>query len=252
MNLVSEMLLASPAPAVIWAILMLLTFPALLLLSSPDGESRPGPVGGRRRDRDQFERPRDEATRAARYAEEVYVAAERARLGAQRWQQVRDELELGVEEAWRAWLDADTRLRVGLTAAAWGRPWSVRTCEEYAARERFLHRTVAAAVSRGELPAAAIADAVAGRDWDARLHPVEQELVVARAAAAHLRERYEQALAAQQTAWHDADLARRNADTLHREALLAAEQAAQLIHRLPAAQKAQVRTSPRPVVTAAA
>jgi hypothetical protein len=258
MSVVAEMLLASPTPAVIWATLMLLTFPALLILSSPEGvgnvgrlvremltgRPEPGPV-----------RPRqeEEAARAARYAQEVRVAADRARLSAQRWQEIREELEPSVAAAWQAWLDADARVRTGLTAAAWGRPWSVRTCEEYAARERFLHRTVAAAVTRGELPAEAVADAEAGRHgWDARLHPVEQDLVIARASAAHLRRGYEQAQVALRTAEHDADLARRNADTLHLEATLAAEQAASLIGHLPARRRTRVRTGLRPAVTVTA
>ncbi|MEU4244868.1 hypothetical protein [Actinoplanes sp. NPDC026619] len=247
MNLVADMLVASPAPAVIWASLMLLTFPALLILGNPEGVGRPGQaiqelLAGRRERGLVRQREQEEA---ARYAQEVQVAADRARLGAQRWQELSQESEPEVDAAWRAWLEADARLRTGVAAAAWGRSWSVRTCEEYAARDRFLHRAVTAAVSRGELPVEAVTDAEAGRGgWDARLHPVEQELMIARASVAHLRVRYEEAVSAQRTAWHDADLARRNADALQREAVLAAQSA----RHLPAGQKARLR----PAVTVAA
>ena len=53
-----------------------------------------------------------------------------------------------------------------------------------------------------------------------------------------MRERYERAVVAQRADYHDADLARRNADTLSREAFLAAERATRLNRCLPAGQPA--------------
>ncbi|MEV4642342.1 hypothetical protein AB0J80_33830 [Actinoplanes sp. NPDC049548] len=222
MNVVADMLL-TPAPAVIWATLTVLTLPALLLLGSPEGMRQPRQaarelVAALRRHREQLRLQAEEAAQSARFAEELHVAAGRAAASAERWQQVWQRSVDEVDAAWQSWLAADARLRAVRAAAAWGTPATARTCEEYADRDRFLHRTVAAAVARGDLPPEAVADAQAGRNgWDARLHPADQEVVIARASAAWLRQRYEQATAAERTAWHDAELARRTRDDLQRE-----------------------------------
>lgn len=232
MNVVAEMLLTEPAPAAIWATLMLLALPAMLLLGSPNGLRNPrgaarevvAVLEDHREDR---RRQAAEVADATRLAEEVRVAADRATENAERWQRRWEQCTDDVDAAWQAWLDADTRLKAHLAAAAWSTPYPVRTCEEYAARDRFLHRTVAAAVERGELPEIAVDDALAGRNgWDARLHPLEQQLSVARASAAWLRHRYEQAVTAERVARHDAELARRTRDSLQAEALTTAAHAA--------------------------
>ena len=235
MNVVADMLLTEPAAAVIWVMLMLLTVPAVLLLSNPDALRSRRPPGGRS--------PRaDEAAYASTFADEIGVAADRAEVGADRWWQHWQHAERLLAEAWQAWLDADERLRASRAAAAFGLPWSVRTCDEYAARERFLHRAVAAAADRGDLPAAAVADALAGRGgWDARLHPLEQELVVDRVAAAYRRQRYEHAVEWERTARHDAELARRAGDSLRREADAAAVRAAELCRAVRVRNRARGR-----------
>ncbi|GAA1603635.1 hypothetical protein [Actinoplanes couchii] len=64
-----------------------------------------------------------------------------------------------------------------------------------------------------------VGDALAGSaGWDATLHPVEQEMVLHRAYAAHREREYTAAVAAEQAAWHDLQLARRSRDSLLREA----------------------------------
>lgn len=267
MNVVAEMLLNDPAPAAIWATLILLTFPALLLLGSPEAMRHPGRMlrdliagfrstpqpssqdtpsqHGSAQDvsmqytASQHGSPQDSSAQygsaqdvpaqhgssqgvSAQYASEVRVAAERAAVAAQRWQELCEQAETAMNTAYESWLDADARLCRAIVAARWGIPWSAPTCEEYAARERFLHRVVAAACDRGDLPAEALADALAGRNgWDARLHPVDQELVIARATATYRRSCYDAAVTAEQTARHDADLARRASSSLIREALAA-------------------------------
>jgi hypothetical protein len=254
MNVVAEMLLAEPALPAIWATLMLLTFPALLLLGSPTALRHPwqaarDAVASLRGHGDRRLRHAVEVAQAARLADEVRVAADRAAAAADRWQERWQEAADERNVAWQRWLDADARLRTVRAAAAWGTPWSVQTCAEYAARERFLHRAVAAAAGRGELPAAAVADALAGRNgWDARLHPVEQELVITRASAAWLRQRYETAATAEQAARHDADLARRTRDSLRFEATDAAARHGVL---LPGRRRAAA-AGLRPVTAAAA
>ncbi|GID32785.1 hypothetical protein [Paractinoplanes brasiliensis] len=277
MNVVAEMLLTDPAPAAIWATLILLTFPALLMLGSPEAMRHPGrtlrdlltalrsarlfagktlpspyastPVpsahnGSTRHLPTRSSSAGDVSSQHAssqhassqhassqhassqyassQYVSEVRVAAERAAVAAQRWQELWEQAEATVNAAYESWLDADARLRKAMVAARWGTPWSAPTCEEYAARERFLHRAVAVACDRGDLPAAALADALAGRNgWDARLHPVDQELVITKATVTYRRHCYDTAAAAELTARHDADLAHRAAGSLAREALAA-------------------------------
>ncbi|MBU2669649.1 hypothetical protein KOI35_39675 [Actinoplanes bogorensis] len=243
MNVVAEMLLETPAPAAIWATLWILTLPAVLLLASPEAMRNPGqllralarylrlPVG-------RGEKRRElalETLAATQFAEEVRVAADRAALAAERWHERWEASTDEVTEAYQAWLDADARLRVRRAAAVFGTPWSAQTPTEYAARERFLHKAVRTAADNGWLPAAAVADAMAGRaGWDARLHPVEQELVVFTAAAGHLRDRYERAVAAERAAERDATLARRASDSLRQESWIAAGRAADLRRLAPA------------------
>lgn len=254
MNVVAEMLLNEPAPAVIWATLLLLTVPALLLLGNPTGLRHPRQaaremLAALREPGEQRRRQAETVTRTRQFAEEVRVAADRADASCERWQQRWQTAADELNAAWQAWLDADARLRDSLAAAAWNPPWSAPTCQEYAARERFLHRAVTAAADRGDLPAAATADALAGHNgWDARLHPLEQELVIGRASAAWLRQNYERAVIAERTAWHDADLARRASASLRHEAATIATQAD---HRhVPSPAEDRART--RPATTAAA
>jgi hypothetical protein len=255
MNVVAEMLLAEPAVPAIWAVLMLLTFPALLLLGSPNGLRHPGQaardaVAALRGDGERRLRRAVEVAHAARLADEVRVAADRAAASADRWQECWQESADEVTAAWQRWLDADARLRTMRAAAVFGTPWSAQTCAEYAARERFLHRAVAAAAGRGDLPPAALADAHAGRNgWDARLHPIEQELVIARTSAAWLRQQYETAVATERTNRHDADLARRTRDSLRFEAMDAAARHGIL---LPARRRTEARAGLRRIAPATA
>jgi len=239
-NVVAEMLLTTPAPAAIWVTLWILTLPAMLLLASP--RAMANPLQALRETfswlRDRTEERRElalEAIAATQFAEEVRVAADRAALAAERWQERWELASDEVTEAWQAWLDADARLRTRRAGAAFGIPWSAQTPTEYAARERFLHKAVRTAADNGWLPASAVGDALAGRaGWDARLHPLEQELVVFRAAAGHLRDHYERALATERAAAHDAELARRTRDSLRQESWLATTRAAELHRHLPA------------------
>ena len=249
MNMVAEMLLTEPAPVAVWAVLLVLSAPALVLLSSPAAMRHPRRAVRRwvavLREHGELRRRRAaEAVQVTRFAAEVRVAADRAASSVPRWQQRWEQTQEELDAAWQAWLDADTRLGAALAAAAWGTPGSVRTCAEYAARERYLHRTVAAAAERGALPVAAVADAVAGRSgWDARLHPAEQDVMIARASAAWLRQRYQRALAAERAAWQDVEQADRASAGLHREAQLAAAEAARLRRFLPDPHRAPIFAS---------
>ena len=244
MNVVAEMLLNEPAPLAIWAVLMLLTLPAVLMLGSPHGLRSPGRAvqdvvdlirgrGVRRGKQLQA------AVEAARYADEMRSAADRAVHSAQLWQQHWELAEERRETAWRAWLEADARLRTSRDAAAYGTPWTPQTPAEYAARERFLHRAVRSAADRGELPAAAVADALAGGGgWNPLLHPLDQELAVRQATVEHLFAEYQRADLAEQAVRHDARLSARTRDSLRQEAVAAAVGAAAVHHLLPSAHHA--------------
>ncbi len=257
MNVVAEMLLTEPAPAAIWVTLWILTLPAMLILASPRAMRNPWQTLRETVDSmlgDRGERRRQstlEAIGAAQFADEVRVAADRAALAAERWQERWETATDEVTAAWDAWLDADARLRARRSGAAFGIPWSAQTPTEYVARERFLHKSVRTAAENGWLPAAAVADALAGRaGWDARLHPLEQELVIARATEGHLRDRYERAVAAEQAAAHDATLARRTSDSLRQESWLAETRANDLNRLLPAGATT-LATTPSPAVATA-
>ncbi|MEU4560278.1 hypothetical protein AB0F72_18025 [Actinoplanes sp. NPDC023936] len=243
MNILADMLLTEPAPMAIWATLMLLTLPALVVLASPHNVRNPGralidTVGflRRRAERRDAERLRriEEAVQAVRYADEVGVAAEQAGYAAQRWQGHWEAAGEWVDAAWQAWQAADARWARSRATAAFGTPYTVKTPAEYAYRERFLHRAVQAAAGRGELPAVAVADALNGRNgWNARLHPAEQEMVVHRVIAAHLERVHERAVEAERAAWQDCLRAGRNRDSLAREAAIATARAEAVRHLIP-------------------
>ncbi|WP_306213439.1 hypothetical protein [Actinoplanes sp. RD1] len=206
--------------------LMVLALLSLVLLASPHGISEPTralreTAGTMRTLREQRRHRIRQAEETIRYADELHVAAQRAERGAQRWLEHWQDSEQHVNATWQAWLDAQARLDRAHTAAAFRTPWTAPTPSEYAARERWLHQAVSVAAERGELPATAVGDALAGRGWDARLHPVEQELVVLRTAAAYLLAEHRRAVATEQATWHDAQLARRTSEDLHREAAAA-------------------------------
>ncbi|WIM99707.1 hypothetical protein ACTOB_003367 [Actinoplanes oblitus] len=203
MNVMSQMLLADPRPMAIWLVLVLVSVPALLLLGDP--EAMRDPV---RTVLDALRRERPEPLAAG------WAAAEAARADrlAQHWQEVARDAEAHADEAWQGWQRAEERVGRARAAAAFATPDAPRTAAEYADRERFLHRSVRAAVERGDLPATAVR---AG--WDPRLHPVEQELVLLRAVATHRRQVFRQAEAAARRGEREAELAIAARERLRRQ-----------------------------------
>ncbi|WP_203825149.1 hypothetical protein [Actinoplanes palleronii] len=175
-----------------------------------------------------------EALKAVRYADEVRVAAEQAGYAADRWQENWEAASERVDASFRAWQSADSRLRRSREGTAFGTPFTGQTPAEYADRERHLHLAVRAAAERGELPTSAVADALTGRGgWNARLHPVEQELVIQRASATHLEAVWKRAVEAESAAWADAQTARRDWQSLCQESIVATAHATAVHHLLP-------------------
>jgi hypothetical protein len=251
-NPVAEMLLNEPTPAAIWATLMLLCLPALFLLANPQSMRHPRlaareAVGALRRRGELRRRLQAEAFETIRYADEMRVAADQAVSAAQRWQERHDEAASQAVAAWQAWQEAGSELTRLRAAAAFTNPWTAPTPAEYADRERYLHRAVRSAAARGDLPADALTSGV----WDARLHPFDQDVAVARAVVAHRRETCRLAAAREVTAAHDAELAARSRDSLRREFAAAALRAAAVHHLAPAVHPA-TRSGRRPVLARAA
>ncbi|MEU8241294.1 hypothetical protein AB0C07_23865 [Actinoplanes missouriensis] len=239
---------APVASAGISIILLVLALPALLLLANPRALRDPRlatleTVGVLRRLRRDRSRRREQALEALRYTAEVRVAAERASRAAQRWQDIWRQSEEHVEEAWQAWQNAEDQLARTREAAAFPTPRAPQTPTEYADREQSLHRMLQTAAARGDLPteAAGMLATGSGGPWDPRLHPVEQELQVHRAIAAHRHRLYRQAVAAERAAWHDAQLAVATRDSLRREWAAAARASSDLRISEPAAVPARLR-----------
>jgi hypothetical protein len=187
-------------------------------------------------------RRQDEANDLRRFAEEVSVAADRAATTAQRvradWLAAVDE----VEAAWAVFEEADAETRRLAAAAALPEPATPQTPAEYADRERYLHRSAMAAVSRRELSVLQLADVVAGRNgWDPRRHPVEQELALSLARRDGALAAYRAGADREQAAWRDREMAAVAAHSLRNEAYVAHQ-------AVPLASRSARDTTASPVV----
>jgi hypothetical protein len=248
MNVLADMMLTEPAPLAIWAMLLLAATLAVAALAGVDGVRDPhlvllDAVPLLRRLRAQRAQRRQDAEHAVRYADELTVAAARATRVAARWREHCRQSEQDATTAWQKWQDAEQRLAIMRTASAFAMPLAF-TPAEYADRERFLHRAVGVAVDRGDLPATALAEVLAGDGcWNPWLHPVEQERAVQQAVAGHRRHLHQRATMAEKAARHDAQLALATRDSLRRETALAASRAAAVRHLAPGPRRGP---APRP------
>lgn len=160
-----------------------------------------------------------------RYADEVAVAAERATTTARRHRNDWQAAQVEVETAWRAYQEAEVATERLAGAALFGVPGTPQTPGEYADRERYLHRAATAAYWRQELSLEQLTDVLAHRNgWDPRRHPVQQELVLARAIRDHLAARHRAASVRERETWRTAELAALAARSLRLEAFRAADQ----------------------------
>jgi hypothetical protein len=97
---------------------------------------------------------------------------------------------------------------------------------DFAERARALRRAAQAAYRRGDLSGEQLLDALTHRNgWDPELHPVEQELVLARAAVRHRFAVHRQALDAEAEAWRASGVATAAVRSLRLEATAAATRA---------------------------
>ncbi|MEV0328812.1 hypothetical protein AB0H63_20535 [Micromonospora echinospora] len=216
-----EFLVDVPRAAAIWSALLVLALTVLtVLVARPERESTLSPPAAAAAADPAAPDPAD----LRRYAEEVAVAAagaaQTARRRRERWLTAQER----VDQAWRAYDEAETAARRFAGAAALPAPRTPRTPAEYAARERFLHRAAMAAYWRGDLSVRQLSDVFARRNgWDPRLHPVVQEAVLHRVVRDLRRVEYRTAAERERVAWRQAEVAATAARSLAAETSLAAE-----------------------------
>jgi hypothetical protein len=225
MNIAVESVVANgPQLAAIWLLLLVLAAGSLAALADRGGLLGPGRlaawVGARaQRRRDDRAWRVAQAADAARYTEEIAVAAQRATVTVQRRREQWHDAQQLVDTAAGAYQQAGERVLHACRAAAYGAPAIGLTPAHYADRERYLHTAAVQAHRRGHLSTPQLRDALAHRGgWDPRLHPAEQDVALTRATRRHLHHRYQLAVAAERAAWHDAGIAVIAARTLRSEA----------------------------------
>ncbi|QDY07423.1 hypothetical protein FJK98_09750 [Micromonospora sp. HM134] len=219
-TVLSQFLTGVPTATAIWSLLLVLALTGLaVLVARPERDQAtdvtavvpppdaPPPVADLRR-----------------YAEEVAVAAAGAAQTARRhraaWLAAQDTLD----RAWQEYDEAETAARRFTGAGALPSPRTPRTPAEYAGRERWLHQEAVAAHWRGELSVERLRDVFAHRDgWDPRRHPVEHEVMLARAIREDRRAAYRAAAWRERVAWRDAELAAEAARSLAAEAYAATQ-----------------------------
>ena len=158
---------------------------------------------------------------AARYAEEVAVAGDRAAATATRrraaWEAAREE----VDAAWAAYEEADRAARRTAAASAFPAPRRRHRPGENAERERYLHRAATGACRRREISIKQLNEVLAHRGWNPRLHPVAQEAALRTAVREHRLAAFRTATAREQEAWHAKEVADAALSSLRDEALAA-------------------------------
>ncbi|GLY21566.1 hypothetical protein [Micromonospora sp. NBRC 101691] len=214
-----EFLVDVPRAAAIWSALLVLALTVLtVLVARPEREATLSPPAAT------SDPAAPDPADLRRYAEEVAVAAagaaQTARRRRERWLTAQER----VEQAWRAYDEAETTARRFAGATALPAPRTPRTPAEYVARERFLHRAAMAAYWRGDLSVRQLSDVFARRNgWDPRLHPVVQEAILHRVVRDLRRVEYRTAAERERVAWRQAEVAATAARSLAAEASLAAE-----------------------------
>lgn len=218
----SQVLPEAPRAAVIWLLLLAVVIAAAAAIGTDRGRSWFDGDGRIRRAAlpDAPPAAATERQELTRYADEVTVAADRAGTAARRW---RDQWSTAAEEAATAWVAyemAEAQLwRLDATTAL-PAPRTPRTPAEYAERERHLHRSALAAYWRGDLTVAELSDVFAHRaGWDPRLHPVHQEVYLARRVRDSRAARHRAAVDREQAAWQEAEAAAVAARSLRQEAM---------------------------------
>jgi hypothetical protein len=233
--------------AVIWLLLIVLGLLALGALTLPRGARGPRQIGARldehgRRRRADAERRAADAEEAVRYASEIAVAVRGATATAERRRAECQRVQAKVEQAWQAYRDADAGLERVRQASVFVTP-----ADEIPAPERAqsLRRAAKMAYRRGNLSDSQLLDALTHRNgWDPELHPVEQELVLARAAVRHRFSAYRTTLTEEDECWRAADIATAAVHSLRRESRGARADAEAAFRAQPAKSRSEGRARP--------
>jgi hypothetical protein len=153
-----------------------------------------------------------------RYADEIAVAVLGAQSTAERRRAEYEQAQERVAETWRSCQRAEDALARLRKAAAFVSLEKVDVPD----RARALRRLAQAAHRRGDLSDEQLLDALTHRNsWNPELHPVEQELVIAKAAVRHHAELHRRALQAEAEAWRADGIATAALRTLREELLVA-------------------------------
>lgn len=209
--------------AFIWLALIVLAVVALGGLALPRGVRRPRQISAWLADsaaqkRAEMERRAAEAQEIIRYAEEIDVASHGATVTAERRREQCVEAQAAVERAWQAWQDADTALERARRATAFRSDAEAENPLSDEDRAQALRRAAESAHRRGDISDDQLMDALTHRNgWDPSLHPLEQELVLARATVEHRFDLYQRSLDAEDEAWKLADVATAAVRTLRQE-----------------------------------
>ena len=226
-------LVGVPRAAIIWSILLGLAILAItgLRLVGPRAPKRPGLRAKLRAARARRQQRVAAAVELVRFADEVGVAARRAESAARRRHDAWLAAQEAAERAWSAFESADRTAQRMSAAALLPTPATPQTPQEYAERERWLHRAVMAACAHNQLSLLDLNDALAHRNgWDPRRHPVEQEAVLHRAIRDTLHSAERAAARAERAAWESAESAAAAAHSLRSEAGAAKERADAVRH----------------------
>jgi hypothetical protein len=234
-------------PAVIGLLLIVLAGLALGALMLPRDLRRPRPMrawraGRKRRKRADAERRAAVVREATRYASEIAVAVRGATATAERRRADCRRAQEKVERTWAAYREADAALERLRRASAF-----VTVAGEMTAAERVqsLRRAAKAAYRRGDLSDTQLLDALTGRNgWDPALSPVEQELVLARAAVRHRFAAHQAALDEEDASWRAADIATAAVRSLRRESGTARADAETAVRALPVTASGRPRRTP--------
>lgn len=189
-----------PQAAAIWITLLLVVAIAATTLALP---GRLAPI------REAARRPATPAPAddGRRYAGEITEVVARAAANAANRRTEWARAQSGVDAAWAAYDLADDAARRAIAASAYPLLNRRRTTGEKADRERYLHHAATAACRRRELSIDQLNAALAHRGWDARKHPVVQEVALRVAIREHRFAAYRDAANRERRAWRLAESA---------------------------------------------
>ncbi|MDT5034086.1 MAG: hypothetical protein QOC94_4257 [Actinoplanes sp.] len=209
-----------PQAAVIWITLVLAVAVAAAALALPGRPALPGRLAVIREavHHPAAAAPADDGSH---YAEEITEVVDRAAANAAKRRAEWAQAQTGVDAAWTAYDQADDAARRAIAASAYPLLSRRRGKGETADRERYLHHAATAACRRRELSVGQLNDALAHRGWDARKHPVAQEVTLRVAVREHRFASYRDAAARERRAWRLAESAAAALQGLRSEAVTA-------------------------------